>query len=100
MDPAAGRVAVSLEAAGAEVRVTAHTPLKDFYDQITPSLTVFHTKHPVAKTMQARLELEVLDAGEVVEALTLPPVDPELGGVLYPPGLATERPAYRYPTER
>jgi hypothetical protein len=96
IDQDAARVAVAFTRDGLEARVVAEAPLEEFYDQITPSLTVFHAEHPVAKTMQARLRLQVLRDGDVVESVELPQSIFELGGVLHPPGLSVARPTYGY----
>jgi hypothetical protein len=82
--PADGRVAVSVANGADEVRVVSQAALTDFYDQVTPSLTVFHADHPVAKTMNARLDLEIRRDGKVVETVSLPQSILEFGGVLYP----------------
>jgi hypothetical protein len=100
LQPDQGRAGVTLVQDEHEVRITSHAPLADFYDQITPSLTVFHAEHPVAKTMQAALHIEVRRNGEVVDVVDLPQSILEFGGVLYPPALAVMagpgRPEYRY----
>jgi hypothetical protein len=86
LDSGAARAGVTFRRDDLEVRVASEAPLTDFYDQVTPSQTVFHAEHPVAKTMQARLQVEVVQDGEVVERVDLPQSIFELGGVLYPPG--------------
>ena len=93
-----GRAEIRFTQGSIEVRVTAQAPLGDFYDQITPSLTVFGAEHPVAKTMDARFTLEIRVDGSVVETHDLPQSILEFGGVLYPTELEglTERPTYRY----
>ncbi len=97
VDPASARAAVTFSRDDLEVRVTSHAPLEDFYDQITPSMTVFHAEHPVGKTMQARLRLEVRLGGELVEEVDLPQSIFELGGALYPVGGIADRPTVDLP---
>jgi hypothetical protein len=100
LDPGEGRAEVTITRDDLAVRVRAEAPLTAFYDQITPSLTVFGADHPVAKTMRAGLTLEILRDGHVVETVALPQAILEFGGVLYPTELEVltlaERPVYRY----
>jgi hypothetical protein len=97
-DTASARI--TIEQAAAEVRVVSEAPLTDFYDQVTPSLTVFDSDAPVAKTMNARLHLEVRRDGAVLETVDLAQSILEFGGVLYPRDLPAltklHRPEYRY----
>jgi hypothetical protein len=100
LEPSRGAASLEIEQAGYVVRVVSGAPLRDFYDQVTPSLTVFGADTPVAKTMNARLHVEILRDGAVLETVDLPQSILEFGGVLYPPELATinqaTRPEYRY----
>lgn len=84
LQPSAGRAVVTLTQGDLEVRVISQASSHDFYDQVTPSVTVFHADHPVAKTMNARLDLQIVQNGEVIEQVTLPQSILEFGGVLYP----------------
>ena len=93
--PDEGRAEVTLTREDVTVRVASEAPPDAFYDQITPSLTVFHAEHPVAKTMQASLRLEI-DDGDAVEVIELPQSILEFGGIRYPTSLAGERPIPGY----
>ena len=73
-----GRAEIRLTQGPIEVRVASAAHLSDFYDQITPSLTVFDAEHPVAKTMDARFTLEVLVDGGRSELHDLPQADPRV----------------------
>ena len=84
LDSSAARADVTIGTGEHEARVASRAPLGDFYDSGTPSLTVFGAEHPVAKTMNAALEVEVRRDGSVVERISLPQSILEFGGVLYP----------------
>jgi hypothetical protein len=100
LDADAAHVEVRFEQDGLELHVTSTAPLHAFYDQITPSQTVFRADTPVAKTMDAELTVEVRRHGAVLEQLHLPQSIFELAGACYPPALAagggTRRPVLSY----
>jgi hypothetical protein len=84
IDATHGRARIEIEQGPYTVHVESAAPRSDFYDQVTPSLTVFGVDTPVAKTMNARLHLEVHRDGTLVESIDLPQSILEFGGVLYP----------------
>ncbi len=65
--------------------VEASAPRDAFYDHTTPSLTVFGSDNPVMKTMDAHLEVVVLDGGVEVARAAVPQAILEFGGVRYAP---------------
>jgi hypothetical protein len=100
LDADAARVDVRFAQGDLELHVTSAAPLSAFYDQITPSQTVFGADTPVTKTMDAELRIDVRRGGVLVERVHLPQSIFELAGACYPPVLAAaggaRRPMLRY----
>ncbi len=86
IDAANGEISLSLEQQPYRLELLASAPLSDFYDQVTPSQTVFGAEHPVMKTMSAALDITLTKDGSVVEQIALPQSILEFAGAAYPSG--------------
>ncbi|MCB2064029.1 MAG: hypothetical protein KDE25_11385 [Novosphingobium sp.] len=86
LDASRGAMSLDLEQRPYRLELRASAPLTDFYDQVTPSQTIFSAQHPVMKTMNAALDITLYKEGNVVEQIALPQSILEFAGAAYPPG--------------
>lgn len=86
LDSSRGAVSVELEQLPYRLVLKAQATLRDFYDQVTPSQTVFGSEFPVMKTMNAALDIALYRSDVLVESLVLPQSILEFAGAAYCPG--------------
>ena len=84
IDGAGGAVSLNVEQASFRLELRAQAPVADYYDQVTPSQTVFGAQSPVMKTMNAPLEIALYRDGTLVEHASLPQSLIEFAGAAYP----------------
>jgi hypothetical protein len=83
IDATSGTVSLVVEQGAYRLELRSVAALTDFYDQITPSQTVFEGQYPVMKTMNAALDIALFKDGNEVERAALPQSILEFGGASY-----------------
>lgn len=83
IDSAEARLNIDIEEGDHRIKVRSHAPLAEFYNQVTPSLTVFHADNSVMKTMNAKLDIELYKNDQLIESIQLNQSILEFGGLRY-----------------
>lgn len=96
-NPCEGKARVEMQEGDYRILVQSAAPLASFYNHVTPSLSVFHSKNPVMKSMQATATVEIYKDETLLDSITLEQSVLEFGGLHYCDKIRNKGLAAKYP---